>query len=561
MASIMQEQRAEAGDDDLARALALSRSPAAESDDDELAAVLRMSLLDAAPTTAATAAATIAFAAARQAQDDASLALVLQIQEEDNAHFERQESKRLHAARSAASRHHSVRVVSRHDLAAMDDVVVAGASRRCDDDVDGVATEAADSAAAMKHMLEAEGISLSRPDGARLRGGVIGCRADGSPVTKHDAALDARFKARSLVHSLENSGDLDDARVPARVYNQLLQAQAKQRTPHKGDGDLKKSPQSGPGRGFPIATTSRDASDVFGRLRHERVLGDGPLRQIAEGNEARIYLAAPPIPPLSLEASLEAASEPLSPASLGDDDDEWVDYDSDGGGRGAFVRGGSLADARRCAALCTGGIVLKVFSLGRHERCANVEWLGSDHRFSEQSRTFSDEALAPDDAPSSAERRTRQAPRFRLRGDAAAAAAAEVEFRNLRRAFRADRTLVPRPVLQREGVVVMQFVDGVRLDRVKDLSQQGWKSAFGAAASALRSLYREAKLVHNRLDGGYNAMLTANGPGFRVVFFDLSTATVATRSDLVKNDAPALHHVFSSRVECSLQAFVDFATG
>jgi len=407
MASIMQEQRAEAGDDDLARALALSRSPAAESDDDELAAVLRMSLLDAAPTTAATAAATIAFAAARQAQDDASLALVLQIQEEDNAHFERQESKRLHAARSAASRHHSVRVVSRHDLAAMDDVVVAGASRRCDDDVDGVATEAADSAAAMKHMLEAEGISLSRPDGARLRGGVIGCRADGSPVTKHDAALDARFKARSLVHSLENSGDLDDARVPARVYNQLLQAQAKQRTPHKGDGDLKKSPQSGPGRGFPIATTSRDASDVFGRLRHERVLGDGPLRQIAEGNEARIYLAAPPIPPLSLEASLEAASEPLSPASLGDDDDEWVDYDSDGGGRGAFVRGGSLADARRCAALCTGGIVLKVFSLGRHERCANVEWLGSDHRFSEQSRTFSDEALAPDDAPSSAERRRR----------------------------------------------------------------------------------------------------------------------------------------------------------
>jgi len=118
-------------------------------------------------------------------------------------------SRRLADQRSASVRHQTVRVVSR------DDLLVQGG-------VDAV--EADDNDAAMSSLdevIDAEGIVLDATAGV----GLIGRRADGSLVSKHDARLDARLKAQSLHDHFDSAGDIAEARVPGRVYNELLRKQ------------------------------------------------------------------------------------------------------------------------------------------------------------------------------------------------------------------------------------------------------------------------------------------------------------------------------------------------
>ena len=137
------------------------------------------------------------------ADADASLALALALQDDEERGAAARESARLAAAVRATRRHEKVRIGR----------VPAGldAPRSPpppeDTDVDDIAAA-----------LAAEGVSTR----GMLGGDIVGRRADGSLVSKHDVLLDGRIKAGLLSARVAGAGDLSDLRVPARAYHDLV---------------------------------------------------------------------------------------------------------------------------------------------------------------------------------------------------------------------------------------------------------------------------------------------------------------------------------------------------
>lgn len=136
--------------------------------------------------------------------DDASVALAMQLQLE--------EERRPPPARrkQQASIHDKIQVISRDDFPALSSHI------RDDDDEDA---EKGDGL----NILSTEGIVVDPKAG----NGLIGRREDGSLVSKHDPAIDARLKALALRDNFDGAaGDLsDDVKVSGRVYNDLVRKQ------------------------------------------------------------------------------------------------------------------------------------------------------------------------------------------------------------------------------------------------------------------------------------------------------------------------------------------------
>ena len=194
MRAIIAEEREVAGDDELREALAASRREA-----DQLAA----RIVDA--ETAEPAGGPAA---------DASLALALALQDEEERGAAARESARIAAAIRAARRHEKVRVGRVPE--GLD--APWSTSPPEDTDVDDVAAA-----------LAAEGVSTR----GVLGGDIVGRRADGSLVSKHDVLLDGRLKASLLSARVAGAGDLSDQRVPARAYHDLVAFQHRQES--RGD--------------------------------------------------------------------------------------------------------------------------------------------------------------------------------------------------------------------------------------------------------------------------------------------------------------------------------------
>jgi len=121
----------------------------------------------------------------------------------------RRRELRILDARRAAERHQRVRVLPR------DELCLAASAIEAPEDDPTVTT--------VEQVIEAEGIVLD----PSARAGLIGRRADGSLVSKHDANLDARLKAQSLQDNFDSAGDIAEARIPGRVYNELRRKETK----------------------------------------------------------------------------------------------------------------------------------------------------------------------------------------------------------------------------------------------------------------------------------------------------------------------------------------------
>ena len=193
MRAIIAEEREVAGDDELREALAASRREA-----DQLAA----RIVDA--ETAEPAGGPAA---------DASLALALALQDEEERGAAARESARIAAAIRAARRHEKVRVGR-----VPEGLDAPWSTSPPEDTVDDVAAA-----------LAAEGVSTR----GVLGGDIVGRRADGSLVSKHDVLLDGRLKASLLSARVAGAGDLSDQRVPARAYHDLVAFQHRQES--RGD--------------------------------------------------------------------------------------------------------------------------------------------------------------------------------------------------------------------------------------------------------------------------------------------------------------------------------------
>ena len=189
---IIAEEREAESDAELREALAASLREA-EHHDAKLTAVLRASRIVDAGTEAVDSAA--------DANADASLALALQDDEERGA-----------AARESARLAAAVRVTRRREKVRIGRVPAGLDALRSppppeDTDVDDIAAA-----------LAAEGVSTR----GMLGGDIVGRRADGSLVSKHDVLLDGRIKAGLLSARVAGAGDLSDLRVPARAYHDLV---------------------------------------------------------------------------------------------------------------------------------------------------------------------------------------------------------------------------------------------------------------------------------------------------------------------------------------------------
>ena len=194
--SIVAEEAAEAGDEALQAALAASREAAGPPEmDAELARALEASLLEAAPPGGSSEA------------EDASLALALALEDEEESSRARRWAAAERARRAASLRHEKVRVGYDDDSF---DFGPRAEAPGGDDDGDVVGSA-----------LAAEGVEV----GGHLGVGLIGRRADGSLVSKHDARLDGAIKARSLESRVDGAGDLRRERVPAKCYHDLVAAQ------------------------------------------------------------------------------------------------------------------------------------------------------------------------------------------------------------------------------------------------------------------------------------------------------------------------------------------------
>ncbi len=95
---------------------------------------------------------------------------------------------------------------------------------------------------------------------------------------------------------------------------------------------------------------------------------------------------------------------------------------------------------------------------------------------------------------------------------------AKKEFKNLQAAFSA-RVCVPRPILVRGNILVMQFIGekGTPAPLLKDLQPEKPVMLYGALLKDVRLLYAKAGLVHGDLSE-YNVMVWRNRP----IIFDIS---------------------------------------
>ena len=218
ISDIITQQAEDAGDDDLQAALKASLADG-PPDDAALRDALEASTLRAPPPTT---------------DDDASLALALALaDEEEKASFARWGASERRK-RAAAARHEKVRLGYDDDEACRPPPAAAEEVR---DDVLGDA-------------LAAEGVELA--DGAdRVASsrGLIGRRADGSLVSKHDGRLDELLKARTLEAEIDGAGDLRSSRVPARCYHDLVAFQRKADAGGRRGGDA--APRRTPPKGRP----------------------------------------------------------------------------------------------------------------------------------------------------------------------------------------------------------------------------------------------------------------------------------------------------------------------
>ena len=163
--------------------------------------------------------------------------------------------------------------------------------------------------------------------------GVIGSRSDGSLVTKHDAGLDSRLKGHRLMNELDGGGDLADCKVPARVFNELMQSQLMQSPNHK-------------------AKSQRNDVEECIKLAHKLGLGV-PMQSLSESSGTAVFLA---------QWTLESRED---------------EHDT------TFVRGGSMCEARLAKADLPEGVVLKVLKLAKRRA---EKFLTTDHRFADQVR-------------------------------------------------------------------------------------------------------------------------------------------------------------------------------
>ena len=200
----------------MATEAAVSATEAADASDGELQAALAASRVDAAAEEDALAAALLASAldaeAARTSTtgDDASLALALSLADEEAAAGARASAAVTRASRHQRDRNEKVRVrLAGDDSELLESACRAAPNERGDDDDDDDVVGST---------LRAEGVVIEATGAA----GIIGRRADGSLVSKHDARLDAGIKARTLECRLDASGDMRGARVPARAYHGLV---------------------------------------------------------------------------------------------------------------------------------------------------------------------------------------------------------------------------------------------------------------------------------------------------------------------------------------------------
>ncbi|HDI12757.1 MAG TPA: serine protein kinase RIO, partial [Hadesarchaea archaeon] len=81
------------------------------------------------------------------------------------------------------------------------------------------------------------------------------------------------------------------------------------------------------------------------------------------------------------------------------------------------------------------------------------------------------------------------------------------EFKNLQRAYEAG-VPVPRPIDCEKNVLAMEFVgeNGVPYPRMKDVPPREPERAFDKLVDAVKTLYREAGIVHSDLSE-YNVLL------------------------------------------------------
>lgn len=200
MRDIMAKEEREKGDDELRTALRLS-ALSDEERDLQLALELSQEVTESSSDEALARA-----LAAAEVDDD--LAMAMALQEEEEVGRQRRERTRLAAVRTAAARHERVRVVAH-----LDETEDFSWENHHEDDE-------AEDAGTIDDILEKEGIVVD--EGLRARG-IIGRRADGSLVSKHDPSLDARLKAQVLQDTFAgNAGDIGNEKVPARVYNELV---------------------------------------------------------------------------------------------------------------------------------------------------------------------------------------------------------------------------------------------------------------------------------------------------------------------------------------------------
>jgi RIO kinase 1 len=120
---------------------------------------------------------------------------------------------------------------------------------------------------------------------------------------------------------------------------------------------------------------------------------------------------------------------------------------------------------------------------------------------------------------------------------------AQKEFRNLERMRAADLP-VPRPVLCKKNVIVMEFIgdEGTPAPHLRQVELTDPVEVFGKLRAALVDMYRKAKLVHSDFSE-YNVLMKRAEP----VIIDVGQAVLATHPnamEFLERDARNLARYF-----------------
>lgn len=107
---------------------------------------------------------------------------------------------------------------------------------------------------------------------------------------------------------------------------------------------------------------------------------------------------------------------------------------------------------------------------------------------------------------------------------------AQKEYRNLER-MRAGDILVPKPVLCRKNVIVMEFIgtDGTPAPHLKDVAVENPRDLFDNLLGSLRDMYRKTRLVHSDFSE-YNVLMRGAEP----VIIDVGQAVLETHPNAME---------------------------